>query len=128
MRRLAKSLAACALAVMMCMAVGFAEEHPGRHGDTNSAMVSDDHDLKNGADVGTNPDPNMGTKFTIYLPPDVPEPAPVVKDTPKMGDNGYDQKGLMTALLMAGGCYLVSDGVAVACRDTKRKRKAVANP
>ena len=51
---------------------------------------------------------------------------PIKKDVPKMGDTGIPQESLLQALLVAGGCYLVSDGVAVACKGGRRKPKKTA--
>ena len=114
MKQLAKVLASFSLAATMCLGVGFAADspHPGEHGTVDKA-----YDEK----------PNMGTKFNLYLAPDIPETVPPIKkDVPKMGDTGIPQESLLQALLVAGGCYLVSDGVAVACKGGRRKPKKTA--
>ena len=119
MKRFAKACAAVSMALMMSTAVGFAAETD--HGTTNKAAVSDE------VDTALNITPKMGTKFTVYLAPDIPETIPIVHEIPKMGDVGIDQKTLLEALLVAGGCYLVSDGVATACKG-KRKDDKAATP
>ena len=109
MKRFAKACAAVSMALMMSTAVGFAAEteHPNMdHGTTNKAAVSDE------VDTALNITPKMGTKF---------------HEIPKMCDVGIDQKTLLEALLVAGGCYLVSDGVATACKG-KRKDDKAATP
>lgn len=124
MKRFAKACAAVSMALMMSTAVGFAAEteHPNMdHGTTNKAAISDE------VDTALNITPKMGTKFTVYLAPDIPETIPIVHEIPKMGDVGIDQKTLLEALLVAGGCYLVSDGVATACKG-KRKDDKAATP
>lgn len=125
MKRLAKAFAAVSMAAMLTTAVGFAadSEHPNMdHGAANKAQVSED------VDTALNITPKMGTKFTVYLAPDIPETIPIVKEIPKMGDVGIDQKTLFEALLVAGGCYLVSDGVATVCKKSKKKETTAANP
>ena len=100
MKRFAKACAAVSMALMMSTAVGFAAEteHPNMdHGTTNKAAVSDE------VDTALNITPKMGTKFTVYLAPDIPETIPIVHEIPKMGDVGIDQKTLLEALLVAGG-------------------------
>ena len=102
---------------------GFAADspHPGEHGTVDKAMVSEE------TDKAYDEKPNMGTKFNLYLAPDIPETVPPIKkDVPKMGDTGIPQESLLQALLVAGGCYLVSDGVAVACKCGRRKPKKTA--
>lgn len=87
----------------------------------HKAMVSEE------TDKAYDEKPNMGTKFNLYLAPDIPETVPPIKkDVPKMGDTGIPQESLLQALLVAGGCYLVSDGVAVACKGGRRKPKKTA--
>ena len=85
---------------MLTTAVGFAadSEHPNM-----------DHGTANKAQVSEDVD----TALNI---------------TPKMGDVGIDQKTLFEALLVAGGCYLVSDGVATVCKKSKKKETTAANP
>ena len=112
MKQFAKVLASFSLAATMCLGVGFAADspHPGEHGTVDKAMVSEE------TDKAYDEKPNMGTKFNLYLAPDIPETVPPIKkDVPKMGDTGIPQESLLQALLVAGGCYLVSDGAAVAC-------------
>lgn len=123
MKQLAKVLASFSLAATMCLGVGFAADspHPGEHGTVDKAMVSEE------TDKAYDEKPNMGTKFNLYLAPDIPETVPPIKkDVPKMGDTGIPQESLLQALLVAGGCYLVSDGVAVACKGGRRKPKKTA--
>lgn len=126
MKRLAKAIAAVAIAGTMCTTVGFAattpnSEHPTMdHGTAGKAQVSEE------IDTALNVNPNMGTKFTVYLAPDIPKAIPIVHEIPKMGDLGIDQKTLLEALVIAGGCYFVSDGIAVACR--KRKTEPELEP
>ena len=103
MKQFAKVLASFSLAATMCLGVGFAADspHPGEHGTVDKAMVSEE------TDKAYDEKPNMGTKFNLYLAPDI-------------------QESLLQALLVAGGCYLVSDGVAVACKGGRRKPKKTA--
>ena len=123
MKQFAKVLASFSLAATMCLGVGFAADspHPGEHGTVDKAMVSEE------TDKAYDEKPNMGTKFNLYLAPDIHETVPPIKkDVPKMGDTGIPQESLLQALLVAGGCYLVSDGVAVACKGGRRKPKKTA--
>lgn len=128
MKQLAKVLASFSLAATMCLGVGFAADspHPGEHGTVDKAMVSEE------TDKAYDEKPNMGTKFNLYLAPDIPETVPPIKkDVPKMGDTGIPQESLLQALLVAGGCYLVSDvrlsngvnAVAHSCYDRRTPGK-----
>ena len=80
MKRFAKACAAVSMALMMSTAVGFAAEteHPNMdHGTTNKAAVSDE------VDTALNITPKMGTKFTVYLAPDIPETIPLSMKSPR---------------------------------------------
>ena len=72
MKQFAKVLASFSLAATMCLGVGFAADspHPGEHGTVDKAMVSEE------TDKAYDEKPNMGTKFNLYLAPDIPETVP----------------------------------------------------
>lgn len=75
MKQFAKVLASFSLAATMCLGVGFAADspHPGEHGTVDKAMVSEE------TDKAYDEKPNMGTKFNLYLAPDIPETVPPIK-------------------------------------------------
>ena len=102
MKQLAKVLASFSLAATMCLGVGFAADspHPGEHGTVDKAMVSEE------TDKAYDEKPNMGTKFNLYLAPDIPETVPPIKkDVPKMG---YRHSSRIPAPGPAGSGWLLS--------------------
>lgn len=83
------------LALSMCTVVAFAEELPVDIPSPDKATVSGE------TDTATNTDPDMGTKFYMYIPPDV-----VANDYPQMGDEGIPVSLFLTGAVVSGLAYL----------------------
>lgn len=73
----------------------FAEELPTDIPTPDKAAVSLE------TDKATNEDPEMGTKFYMYIPPDV-----VPNDYPQMGDEGVPVQWFLAGAVVSGVFYL----------------------
>lgn len=83
------------LALCTCVTCAFAEELPVEIPGPGEATVSDE------VDKADNYDPNMGTQFYMYIPPDV-----VANDYPQMSDTGIATQWLLLGALVCGLGYL----------------------
>lgn len=95
-KRFAAVILSLALAFSCTSITAFAEELPIDKATPDEATVSEE------VDEATTTDPEMGTKFFMYIPPDVEE-----QDIPKMGDEGIPTSMLVAAALMTGAGYLL---------------------
>ena len=94
-RKALTGLLTLALALGTCTVCAFAEELPVEIPGPGEATVSDEVDTAN------NYDPNMGTQFYMYIPPDV-----VANDYPQMSDTGIATQWLLCGALACGLGYL----------------------
>lgn len=88
----------------------FAEELPTDIPTPDKAAVSSE------TDKATNEDPEMGTKFYMYIPPDV-----VPNDYPQMGDEGISVQWFLIGAIVSGVTYL-----GVTAYANGEKKEAVA--
>lgn len=86
---------AVVMSIGMLMTVASAEELPVAVPSPDKATVSDEKE------TATNTDPDMGTKFYMYIPPDA-----VVNDYPQMGDEGISVNTLLLGTIVSGIVYL----------------------
>lgn len=94
-----QKVSAALMAVMLMFGAfsltALAEELPIDIPTPDKATVSDE------TDKATNEDPDMGTKFYMYIPPDV-----VSNDYPQMGDEGVSLQWLLAGAVASGVAYL----------------------
>lgn len=88
-------MAAIMLVIGMFSLSALAEEIPIEIATPDKATVSDE------TDKTTNEDPDMGTQFYMYIPPDV-----VANDYPQMGDEGIPTQWLLIGAIASGVAYL----------------------
>lgn len=88
----------------------FAEELPIEIPTSDKATVSEE------MDKATNKDPDIGTKFYMYIPPDV-----VPNDYPQMGDEGISVQWFLIGAIVSGVTYL-----GVTAYANGEKKEAVA--
>lgn len=111
--RLAGVVLAVALTISCAMVPTFAEELPIDKATPDKATVSEK------VDQATNTDPEIGTQFFMYIPPDIVE-----QDIPKMGDEGVPTSTLVLAALATGAGFLTVSKYAFA--DRRGHAKAVS--
>ena len=92
--KLRKFVAVLALCAVLAQPV-WAEEIPIEKASEHGATVS------NEVDTASNHDPEMGTRYFMYIPPDP------VYEMPKMGDDSTSRKQLAWITLGTGLGYLV---------------------
>lgn len=94
-----RSISAMALAVFFAFCVtattAFAEELPVDIPTPEKASVSQK------VDVSNNKDPDISTKFYMYIPQDV-----VANDYPQMGDEGISTQWLLAGAMISGVVFL----------------------
>ena len=94
-----RKVSAALLAVMLAFGAfsmtALAEELPVDIPTPDKATVSEE------TDKATNEDPDMGTKFYMYIPPDV-----VPNDYPQMGDEGIPVQWFLAGAMVSGVAYL----------------------
>lgn len=94
-QKMSAVLASVMLALGAFSVSACAEELPIAIATPDKATVSEE------TDKATNKDPDMGTQFYMYIPPDV-----VANDYPQMGDEGVSTQLLMACAIMSGVAYL----------------------
>lgn len=94
-RGVAAALLAVVLVFSMCSVVAFAEELPVEIPSPDKATVSDEKE------TATNTNPDMGTQFYMYIPPDT-----VANDYPQMGDEGLPVGMFLAGAVVSGMTYL----------------------
>lgn len=72
-----------------------ASDYPGKIPSPGETEVSEE------VDTATNEDPEMGTKFYIYIPPD-----PTANDYPNMADEGIAVQWFILGAIVSGLVYL----------------------
>ena len=94
-----RKVSAALMAIMLVFGAfsmtAFAEELPIDIPTPDKATVSEE------TDKATNEDPDMGTKFYMYIPPDV-----VPNDYPQMGDEGISAQWFLAGAVGSGLAYL----------------------
>lgn len=92
---------ALSIAISAFSITAMAEELPVGLPTPDHATVSQE------TDNATNTDPDMGTKFYMYIPPDV-----VAKDYPQMGDEGVSVNIFLAGAALSGIGYLATSAYA----------------
>ena len=97
-----RKVSAALMAIMLVFGAfsmtAFAEELPIDIPTPDKATVSEE------TDKATNEDPDMGTKFYMYIPPDV-----VPNDYPQMGDEGISAQWFLAGAVV---CLLYTSDAA----------------
>ena len=98
-KTLSKAIAGISILLILLSATAFtafaATDYPGKIPSAGNAEVSEE------VDTATNEDPEMGTKFYIYIPPD-----PTANDYPKMADEGIAVQWFILGAIVSGLIYL----------------------
>lgn len=94
-----QKVSAALMTIMLVFGVfsmtAFAEELPIDIPTPDKATVSEE------TDKTTNENPDMGTKFYMYIPPDI-----VPNDYPQMGDEGIPVQWFLAGAIVSGVAYL----------------------